>query len=204
MIDAKGPVGPSPSIAVSQFVLRQTAASPYTHFDGQWSEILEMVRTHFHRAKPGYRDGVLLVPLPPQGFYTGIVKLESGDRLVGRYIPRHAGEEPRKETFVVREGGKSPAKRVDVVLYRHDVLAENDEQSSDADWEIISVNGLPTEEEAPMSPGTLMANHFQISGGTATGMNPEQFEAALKESFLYWRDKATVAPEGFLKQKVLP
>ena len=187
---------PIPTIAVSAFVRRQTAASAYTHFEGEWSEVLERVRAGFHRAKPGYRDGVVLVPVPPEGFYTGIVQLVAGDRLVGRYVPRHPGEEPRKETFVVRSEGKSPAKRVDVVLYRHDVLAEDNEQSSDAEWEIISVNGLPTDDEAHMSPGTLMANHFQISGGTATHLTPEQFEAALKESFLYWRDKGQIAPEG--------
>ncbi len=98
---------------------------------------------------------------------------------------------------MVRKEGKSLARRVDVVLYRHDVLAENNEQSSDAEWEIVSVNGLPTEDEAPMSPGTLMANHFQISGGTATHMTSEQFEAALRRSFLYWRDKGRIAPAGF-------
>lgn len=48
-----------------------------------------------------------------------------------------------------------------------------------------------------MSPGILMANHFQISGGTATHMTREQFEAALRRSFLYWRDKGKIAPEGF-------
>lgn len=197
MSDESCQVEPIPSIVVSQFVRRQTPASAYTHFDGEWSEVRERVRANFHRAKPGYREGVLLVPIPPDGFYTGIVTLEVGDRLVGRYVPRHPGEEPRKETFVVRKEGKSPAKRVDVVLYRHDVLAETNEQSSDAEWEIISVNGLPTEDEAPVSPGTLMANHFQISGGTATGMTPELFEAALRKSFLYWRDKGKIAPEGF-------
>ena len=54
-------------------------------------------------------------------------------------------------------------------------LAEKNETESDADFELVSVNASPTDEETPMTPGTLMANHFELSGGTATRMTDGEF-----------------------------
>jgi hypothetical protein len=178
-----------PTIAINPFVHRQTAESRFTHYEHGWDQIVELVRKNFENQEPGYRDGVVLVSVPPEGFWSSVVTLSDGDRLEGAYEPRTAGEEPRKETHVVGKS-KSPAAAVDIVLYRHDVLVETNEHSGDAEWEVISINGRPTLDEMPMSPGTLMANHFQISGGTATHMNDAEFVAALKKSFLYWRDKS--------------
>jgi len=81
---------------------------------------------------------------------------------------------------------------VDVVLYRKDVLAENKENTTDAEWEIVSINASPEEGELPIMPDTLIANHFQLSGGTATNMSDSEFVEALKKSVLYWKDKALV------------
>jgi hypothetical protein len=88
------------------------------------------------------------------------------------------------------------AKNVSIILYSHDTLLENDgEAESDCDYEIVTV--LPHQAEygqtEPMTPETLMANHFEVSGGTPTNMTPEQFQEALEFSFLYWRDKAMIA-----------
>lgn len=183
-----------PTIDLNPIVYRQTAESRFTHYEGGWGPLVQLVLEHFEEQRPGYRDGVVLVPVPPEGFWSSVVTLEAGDRLEGVYEPRVPGEEPRKETHVVGKR-KSPAAAVDIVLYRHDVLAENNEHSGDAEWEIVSINGRPTHDEMPMHTATLMANHFQISGGTATHMNDAEFVAALKKSFLYWRDKALCAGE---------
>ena len=71
---------------------------------------------------------------------------------------------------------------------------ENGEASSDAEWEIIAVNAHITNEEVPIQPNTLIANHFQLDGGTATGMSAVEFEEALRKSVLFWKDKAMVSP----------
>jgi hypothetical protein len=183
-----------PSIDINPIVRRQTPESRFTHFEQSWEVLIALVTEHFGRRQPGYRDGVVLVPVPPEGFWSSVVTLEAGDRLGGTYEPRVPGEEPRKETHVLGKQ-KSLAAAVDIVLYHHDVLAENNEHSGEAEWEIVSVNGRPTLDAMPMSPGTLMANHFQISGGTATHMNNAEFMKALRESFLYWRDKALCGGE---------
>ena len=152
---------------------------------------------HFAEAKPGYRPGVCLVPVPAEGFFCGIVELQEGDKLIGEYKARRPGEEPRKTTRAVSDGKtKLPCVAVDVVLYSREVLAEGDEERTGEDWDIISVNGRLTEGEMPIHPDTLMANHFELDGGTATGMSPEEFEAALRESKLFWKNKAMLAPKG--------
>jgi hypothetical protein len=183
------------TIGANDFVRRQTANSEFTHFDGTWERVVQLALENFAQAKDGYRPGVCLVPVPAEGFHTGVVALVEGDRLEGAYRARREGEEPRKDVRVVREGvSKGPCVAVDVVLYRKDVLAEGNEGTTDCDWEIISVNGRVTEEDQPIHPDTLIANHFELDGGTATGMTDEKFVSDLRKSVLYWKDKAILAP----------
>lgn len=183
-------------IHIAKFVRRQTMDSQYTHWILSDEDLLERIEAAFDNAKQGYRDGVLLVPVDPQGFYTSIVTLREGNRLAGVFKRRVAKEDPRKSVVMDRGNSelsdlKQPAVKVDVILYRDDVLAE-DKDDTGHEWNIISVNAYPTEEEAPIHPDVLIANHFHLSGGTKTGMTPEEFEAQLRVSVLYWKDKAMV------------
>lgn len=177
------------SIAFNSFVRRQTAESPFSYCDLSDSDLLGLVQANFGRAKAGYRDGVVLVPVPVvEGFYSSVVQLRAGDQLHGEFKARCDGEEPRKTLHAV--GQKIPAKSVEVVLYSKAVLAEGNENTTDADWEIVSINASPEESGTPIMPDALCANHFGLSGGTATGMSDSDFVATLKESVLYWKDKA--------------
>jgi hypothetical protein len=185
---------PMPTIHFSTFARkRHVASSQYSHFDISEQEVLERVMNSHDRWIQGYRSGVILVPIDPQGFWSSTAVLNERDTIHGDYRPRKEGEEPRKSTWIY--GDKVPALAVDVVLYSHDVLQEGDEAESLADYEIISINAHPTNENnVPMRPGTLMANHFTLSGGTATNMSPEAFVASLKRSVMYWKDKIEVRP----------
>lgn len=180
-------------IHITKFVRRQTESSPFSHWTLTDEELLNRIHRNFARRKSGYRDGVVLVPVEPDGFFCSIVQLQPCDLLVGEYKARRENEEPRKSTYAVR-GKKLPAQSVDVVLYSHGVLAEKNENETDADWEIVSVNANPTVDEVPISPGTLIANHLELSGGTATKMTDAEFVAALRKSVEYWKDKANLAP----------
>jgi len=170
---------------------RQTADSPLTHWEISNTRLVELAEAELEagRTKAGYRDGVVLVSVDPAGFKTGVVELNDGDQLVGEYSSRREGETPRISIYVAGDKGKQNAKMVEVVLYRHDVLAENNENETDAEWEIVSVNGHPTPEPAPIAPNTLMHNHFGSDGGSNTNMTAQEFEAAMKESFEYWKNK---------------
>jgi len=182
---------------------RQTKESAYTHWEISDIRLIELavVEAEAGRTKAGYRDGVVLVSIDPAGFYTGVIELHDGDKLIGEFKSRREGETPRvsinadRNSYPPLELQKQQAALVEVVLYSHDTLVENNENETDADYEIVSVNGHPTDEPAPIAPETLMHNHFGSDGGTDTGMSAEQFEEAMRESFNYWKNKAMITAE---------
>jgi hypothetical protein len=156
------------------------------------SNLLECIARGFPDRRRGYREGVVLVPI--QAHYHGnavctsdIVPIEETDVVVGQYTPRVKGEEPRMKLNTVRVGDAPDAAFVDVVLYSREVLQEGGEDHTGADWDVIAVLGRPTISDVPMDPWTMMSNHFQVSGGTATHWSAHEFQEALRESFLFWR-----------------
>lgn len=177
------------TLAINDFVLRQTADSPFSSFAGSFDELIELAAAHFDKRKQGYRDGVINIPVPAEGFLSPVVMLKEGMEVTGEYVARREGETPRMNIRVA--GEKTPAIAAELDFYRKDVLAEGDEATTDADWEMVNFRAMITENE-PIKPGVLMHNHFGSDGGTATNMTPEEFEAQLRESFLFWKDKAIV------------
>jgi len=183
-------------IVINHFVRRQTAASRFGHFSGTEAQLLDLVSEHFSKHKPSYRKdgGVVLVPVPPEGFFSGTVPLKAGMALVAAYEARQEGEEPRMRVGVAVPDGdyaaaKAPALACDIVLYASKVLAEdgdNDLPPAEGNWEVISINPRMCLEEEPIRPGALIANHLHESGGTATGMTDSEFVEALRKSRAYW------------------
>ena len=168
---------------------RQTPESRFSHFEGTEQELLRLVFDNFFNGKQGYREGVWLVTVPPDRFKSGIIQLSEGDALQGVFEARREGEFPRKVVTTIG-GEKLPAKHVEIILYSRDVLEEDPEYTAIADWEVISINASPANSSVPVPPTALIANHFGMSGGTDTGYTAEQFEAALRESVMFWHDKA--------------
>jgi len=171
------------------FASRQTPESRFSHFEGTEQELLELVFENFHQSKEGYRDGVRLVIVPPDRFKSGIVQLSEGDVLQGTFEARREGDVPRKVVTTIGRQ-KLSAEYVEVVLYRRDVLEEEPNYTATADWEVISINASPTSEAVPIPPNALIANHFEMSGGTDTKYTALEFEEALRESIMFWHDKA--------------
>lgn len=205
-----------PFVGFGSFVRRQTPTSKFSHTTLSEQQVINLVTCGWGQGKPTYRKydpatgvdekglkfgGVVSVPVPAEGFYTAICTLRAGDVLSGVYEARRAGEEPRKNLMVVG-GQKAPARSVDIILYHADVLAEDPTNGPDwtpvAEWEIVSINASPEPEgvEVPIHPMTLLHNHFQSSGGTATGLTAEEVLVKMKESFEYWKDKALTLGEG--------
>jgi hypothetical protein len=179
-------------IIANEFVKRQTPESRFSHFEGEWNDLVHAVRWHWESRTAGYREGVICIAVPPIGFYSGVVCLKSGDKLLGGFEPRQDGETPRK--FVTATGSeKIPAESVEVILYSSKLLDEggdNDLPPEDGNWEIISINASPTEGKMPIDPMVLMHNHFGSDGGTDTHMSDPELVRALRESFTFWKDKA--------------
>ena len=206
-----------PTIRFSEFVRRQTSGSGFSHTNLNDEVVIRRVLDNWDSAKPTYRkdydpetgldaegrlfNGVILVPVNPEGFYSGIVTLKEGDKLGGDFKPRQEGEDPRKRAWFqpdprnpAKGANKLPAKYVEIVLYHRDVLAEEEPGHYPYEWEVISINATPTLEPAPIRPATLLANHFGLSGGSKTGMTPEQLEEELRVSVDFWKDKTFAGP----------
>jgi hypothetical protein len=182
-------------IIANSFVKRQTPESSFSHYDGDFESVARLTEENiFENRHEGYREGVVLVIVPPENFYSGIVQLQSGDNLKGDFSSRRDGEEPRKH--IVAEGSKKlPAKSVQIVLYASTVLSEDDDNElppQEGNWEIISINASPLPSEVPINPMTLMHNHFGSDGGTDTHLSDEDFVIMLREGFEFWKDKAMI------------
>jgi hypothetical protein len=186
-------------VLVNDFVKRQTADSKFSHFQGSFDGLRALVEEHFDNQKDGYTDGVILVTVPADLFFSPMCVLQAGDKIVGTYESRQDDEEPRLSLGVVG-GTKKPAVNVEIVLYRSDilrtfkdtVLVKDDSMIPDASleerkqtWEIISVNANSEEGDIPIDPMTFLHNHFGSDGGTATNMTAEEAMAVLRVSFEY-------------------
>jgi hypothetical protein len=178
-------------IGTNAFVKRQTADSNFSHFEGSWDELEHLIEEYFGVAVPGYRDGVCLVPVPFGGFKSGVVELTADTPLKATFEARRANEDAFVQV-VALNGEKLPAKAVNVVLYRHDVLAVDSDATLDADgnhayeWEIISINAQPAEEEEPPTPMAMARNFLALPGGTKAEYTAEEFARAI----VYWSRRA--------------
>lgn len=171
------------AIGINSLAMRQTADSKYSHFGGTWDELVRLVKENFKKAKPGYRDGVILVPLPPEGFFSGVVEVTPDTPLKAEFSARRKGEEPYISVVAVG-GEKLPAAVVEAVLYRHDVLGSD--VTTDAEWEIVSINARPTDEPEPLTPVAMARNFLSLPGGTKAEYTAEEFARAI----IYWSKRA--------------
>ena len=178
---------PTPTIGMNSFVRRQTADSKFSHFAGSEEELVNLVVENFDNAVRGYRDGVLLVPVPAENFFSGVVEVTPETELRAIFGARRKGEAPYIQILAVG-GEKLPAKFVEVVLYAREVLLEDGEDavSTDCAFEIISINARPTEGVEPMSPVTMARNFLGLAGGTAGEFSAQQFA----EAIIYWSTRA--------------
>lgn len=177
----------SKKVACGEFVKRQTKESGYSHFDGTWEKLEDdiayyLADVHNDRVRPGYRDGVVLVDVPACAYYSAIVELNEKSKLTANYAPRREGEAPYIR--VSAKAKKQHAKHASVVLYRWDVLAENNERETDAEWEIVAIKARVSEEEEPMDPYTMARNFLHLEGGTKGDFTAEQFA----KSIVYWNN----------------
>ena len=177
----------SKKVACGEFVKRQTPESGYSHFNGTWEFLEELVINTMedpNRITPGYRDGVVLIDcfMFAHLFKSAIVRLNENTKLTINYSPRRIGEDPFLR--VSAKAKKQCAKYAQVVLYRHDVLAENNERETWAEWEIVCIKARVTEEEEPMDPYTMARNFLHLAGGTKGDFSAEDFA----KSIVYWNN----------------
>lgn len=176
-------------IKCSEFVKRQTKDSGFSHYSGSWEDLEKVVLECFRNernVRPGYKTGVVLVDLSFTGFehlgkfYSAMVDITEETKLNISYAPRLRGEDPFIR--ISAHADKQETKFVTFVLYHKDVLAEDDDHSTDSEWELIAIKARMTPKEEPMDPYTMARNFLHLKGGTKGDFTAQQFA----ESIVYW------------------
>lgn len=194
-------------VGCGSFVKRQTKESGYSHFEGTWEDLENLtaigltysdnsyVPHYTYKIHPGYKDGVIIVDLDPTNFRSAIVELDNNSKLTANYAPRRDGEAPYIR--VSAKDKKKQAKFASVVLYRWDVLAENNERETTAIWEIVAIKARVSEGEEPMDPYTMARNFLHLPGGTKGDFTAEQFA----KSIVYWNSHCmTTSSKSWFKK----
>lgn len=179
-------------IGVSEFVKRQHDNSVFTHYKERWWELADITAKEFNRGNytKGYRDGVYLVQMPKheaQKFLTyDAYPMFEGMKLSAEWAKVLGREhEPAKLQVRILEP-KIPCNYVDIVIYRKDVLEEDGDNVTGADYDIVSINGRLAKDPPPIDPMTLVRNYLHLKGGTEMkGTTPEQMLTMLCDSILY-------------------
>ena len=182
------------SVSVNEFARRQVKDNGKTYADGlTFKEIAshgeEQLKQGHH--KQGYREGVTIVQVEDKllhHFICPFVQITDKTKLRAVVTRRRPNEAPYIQ---IRALNGTPLKTgsVDLILYRHDVLVETDEQTSDTDWELISFHAIPEEiDNMPMGPVTMMRNQLQLSGGTKAFYESEKWAESVK----FWQEYAVL------------
>ena len=177
------------TVAVNTFVQRQIEGSGKTYSKSLTFEEIaldaqeQMDKNHFDE---GYRDGVRIVRASSKNikqFHCPFVKIDKNTELISRVVRRQDNEEyyiqTRAKSGTILETGK-----VEYILYRHDVLLENKENSTNEKWELISIHSLPKGiDKMPMGPVTMMRNQLELEGGTRAEYSSDEWA----ESVHFWQ-----------------
>ena len=184
-------------LEVNDFVRRQVEGSGKTYAkDLTFEEIVNHASDRFASGyfREGYRDGVVIVEAADEmtsHFVCPYVKIDQTTELKAESFRRQEGEEPYIQIRAAI-GSPLPVGKVEFILYRHDVLAENNENTTDAEWELISIQAVPEGvDQLPMGPVTMMRNQLELPGGTKANYSSEQWAEAVR----FWQKYAALEPE---------
>ena len=188
----------SGSVAVNDFVRRQTKGSRKSYANNLSFEKIAL-HAQDQLAKGnyqlGYRDGVVLVQVINtiiHHFICPFVRVTEKTKLNATVVRRRPEEEPYLQIWALN-GSPLKTNSVDLILYHHDVLAETNEQNSNADWELISFHTIPEGiEDMPMGPVTMMRNQLQLTGGTKANYKSGQWAESVK----FWQGYAVLDENG--------
>ena len=101
---------------------------------------------------------------------------------------------PKEENYIrikSTNGQELKAGAVEIILYRNDILKETNENSTNADWELISFHAIPEGiNNMPMGPVTMMRNQLELPGGTKGDYSSDKWA----ESVRFWQKYAILEP----------
>ena len=81
------------------------------------------------------------------------------------------------------------------LVKRHDVLKENNENTTDAQWELISINSVPKGiDKMPIGPVTMMRNQLNLNGGTKAFYSSSEWANSVR----FYQQYAILEPKNKL------
>ena len=173
-------------VEVNDFVKRQIEGSGKTYsklmtFDEIAKHAEEqMVMDAFSL---GYREGVRVVNADDSiinNFICPFVLIKQDTILTSKLVKRQKHEEPYIQIRALN-GELLKTSKVELILYSHDVLKENNENTTDAQWELISINSIPKGvKKMPMGPVTMMRNQLNLDGGTKAYYSSNEWANSVK------------------------
>ena len=182
------------TVSINDFVMRQTKDSGKTYAENlTFDDISSHAQAQLANGNytEGYRDGVILVQVSKElihHFICPFVKITEETKLKATVLRRRPEEKPYIQIRALN-GTLLKTGAVDLILYSHDVLRETNEQTTDADWELISFHAIPEEiDNMPMGPVTMMRNQLQLSGGTKAFYESEEWSESIK----FWQEYAVL------------
>lgn len=176
-------------VQASEFIQKfSVPGTGNAYFDGTFEELRDLVIQHFDDFEPGtgsVNNDVILVNIPADNVKTTVTKItpENQHRVIEETHVRQEGEKPVTRKVMV--GKPVPAQYTQVVLYRADVLSQDNARSTDAEWEMIAVLGKLDAVE-PMHPETMLRNSQHDEGGTYR----EYTEQEWQDAYEYWDNHA--------------
>jgi hypothetical protein len=181
-------------VAANDFVRRQVPGSGKSYAPSlSFEEIARHAQVQVEKGqyKTGQREGIRIVEGTPafaKHFVSPFVKIDQNTKLKAEWVRRRESEEPYIRIRALN-GTPLPAGKVEFILYHHDTLAETNEQSSDAEWELISIHAIPEGMDSiPMQPATMMRNQLRLPGGTRAEYSSAQWAEAVR----FWQQYAAL------------
>ena len=200
----------APTISINPFCLRQVEvnnSSAFGGFTGTAEELQGILNCLPVFLSKGveiiriYADDPILANTKGQFICTFGVVLPD-EEVSTSYEARRPGEQPVAVKTITR-AARPGATTIDLVFYSHQALEAD--ASSDADYELVSINTMPTMlaqgEKEPMTPETLWRNYLAKIPGCPAGVggtyrpewdDEEVFRKELSLAETYWADKARI------------
>ena len=160
-------------------------------------EVLDLVRVNWVWATPGTGETDLtrkiLVPVPAENFHSSTILINDPIPVSAKVTRRSSDEDPFVQNYITPQQADDLnlepefAIYVSVVCYSAAALEENDERSTNCDWEIIAIVASPVENE-PMTPLAMARNMLDKEGGTKSEYTAEEFA----EAIYYWSQRVRI------------
>ena len=190
-------------VQVNDFVKRQTKSSGKAYseelsfdFFAKYAQ-KKLIKNEFIE---GYRPEVRIVKLENKyvhKVFCPYVRITKETRLSAKVVKRREDEDFYIQVRAMN-GNLIRTGSVDLILYRNDILLENNENTTNADWELISINALPKGVESmPMGPITMMRNQLELNGGTKAEYSSDEWAKSVQ----FWQTYAPIQPREIKIEK---